>query len=84
MDPHTQADSRATEILTRQEVLRLLKGFNPFIKAGEDYRSWSCNASKSFDRPFLRIWDSRSGSQPNEDGRMLSRAPLRPLDTGKA
>jgi hypothetical protein len=84
MDPYTQADSRATEPLTRQEVSRLLKGFDPSIIAEVDYRSWSCNASKSFHRPLLRIWDCCSGSQPDKDGRMLSRRLRSPLDTREA
>jgi hypothetical protein len=87
MDPHTQADSRPAELLTRQEVSRLLRSvqcFNPFMKAEEDRRPWSCKVSGSFDRPLLRIWDYRSGSQPDDDGRMLSRAPRSPLDTREA
>jgi hypothetical protein len=81
MDPHTQAD---TKLLTSQEVSRLLKSFNPFIKAEEDCRPWSCKVSKSFDRPLLRIWDYCSGSQPGKDRRMISRRPRSPLDTREA
>jgi hypothetical protein len=84
MNPHAQADGEATELLTREEVSRLLKSFNPFIRAEEDYRPWSCKDSSTLDCPLLRIWDYWSGSHPGEDGRMLSRAPRLPLDTKEA
>jgi hypothetical protein len=84
MNPHAQADGEATELLTREEVPRLLKSFNPFIRAEEDYRPWSCKDSSTLDCPLLRIWDYWSGSHPGEDGRMLSRAPRLPLDTEEA
>jgi hypothetical protein len=84
MNPHAQADGEATELLTREEVSRLLKSFNPFIRAEEDYRPWSCKDSSTLNCPLLRIWDYCSGSHPGEDGRMLSRAPRLPLDTREA
>ncbi len=43
--------------------------------------SWSTGRFQTFDRPLLRIWDHCSGSQPDEIGCMMSRAPLQRLDT---
>ena len=34
-----------------------------------------------FDKPFLRLWDHCSGSQPDEDGCTKSRAERERLDT---
>ncbi|OAQ79741.1 hypothetical protein VFPBJ_05326 [Purpureocillium lilacinum] len=36
------------------------------------------------DRPLLRLWDKNSGSQPDEKGRMLARAPRQRLCTRKS
>ena len=43
--------------------------------------SWSVDGWPPFNAPFLRIWDSKSGSQPDNEGRMRSRAPRQRLDT---
>ncbi|KAF2622921.1 hypothetical protein BU25DRAFT_305163, partial [Macroventuria anomochaeta] len=57
---------------------------NPFIRIEEEMHPWAVNKSQQLDRPLLRIWDSWSGSQPDKDSRMLSRAPDMPLDTKEA
>jgi hypothetical protein len=87
MDPHTEAGSGVAELLTRQEVSRLLRPAqcaNPLKKVHEDRNQWSCKDPSMLDCPLLRIWDCCSGSKPDADGRMLSRAPRRSLDTRKA
>jgi len=57
----------------------LYQSGNPFT---EDLQhSWSENAFPPFNVPFLRIWDRKSGSQPDNERRMRSRAPRQALDT---
>lgn len=44
----------------------------------EDLHPWRARLYPFFERfstPLLRVWDKFSGSQPAEDGRMMSRAP---------
>ncbi len=67
-------------ILNRDTALSLLRQpGNPFV---EDLQhSWSDNRFPLFAIPFLRIWDCCSGSQPDNEGRMKSRASRQRLDT---
>ncbi|KAI0003181.1 hypothetical protein F4779DRAFT_109363 [Xylariaceae sp. FL0662B] len=46
----------------------------------EHLHPWRASYFLSFPRPLLRIWDTFSGSQPEADNRMLSRAPEMSLD----
>jgi hypothetical protein len=43
--------------------------------------SWSNHRFPPFEKPFLRIWDCYSGSQPDNEDRMKSRASRQRLDT---
>ena len=47
----------------------------------EQLHSWDTGRSQTFDRPLLRIWDRCSGSQPDKNKCMVSRAPRQRLDT---
>ncbi|OAQ88855.1 hypothetical protein VFPFJ_07320 [Purpureocillium lilacinum] len=48
----------------------------------EDVRSWlTPDQQPPTDLPLLRLWDEKSGSQPDESGRMLARAPRQRLCT---
>jgi hypothetical protein len=52
---------------------------NPFV---EDLQhAWSDDCFPLFETPFLRIWDCHSGSQPDIEDHMKSRALREPLDT---
>lgn len=72
-------------ILDLQNVLNRLypKRANPF-QVEEDLHPWRTRNSLSFQGPLLRIWDQFSGSQPAEDGRMVSRAPEMRLDDAES
>jgi hypothetical protein len=68
------------QVLDGDAVLSLLcQPGNPFTENLQ--HSWSVDGLPPFDAPFLRIWDSKSGSQPDNEGRMRSRAPRQRLDT---
>jgi hypothetical protein len=68
-------------LLNRDTVLRLLRQpGNPFVVEDLE-RSWSDNRFPPFEMPFLRIWDCCSGSQPDSEDRMKSRASRQRLDT---
>jgi hypothetical protein len=86
MDPVLHADEDRLRILTRRKVSQLLGDgiINPFIHSEEQRHSWSVKKSQELDCPLLRIWDIMSGSQPDEDNRMLSRSPNQPLETEQA
>ena len=86
MVSHTGANSETVGVLTRQKTSQLLKPtlLSPFIKVEEECHPWSVNGAQKLDHPLLRIWDCYSGSQPDQDSRMLSRAPDMPLDTKEA
>lgn len=70
--------------LTRNEVSRLLS-LDLMLPIGthEKEHSWSVNRDEELGYPLLRIWDQKSGSQPDKDGRMLAREPRLPLETRK-
>ncbi|KAH9203381.1 hypothetical protein DL95DRAFT_439524 [Leptodontidium sp. 2 PMI_412] len=69
----------ASSLLQNLLLHLLCQSGNPFT---EDLQhSWSDNGFPPFDVPFLRIWDNKSGSQPDNEGRMRSRAPRQRLDT---
>lgn len=51
-----------------------------FFRTEEQQHSWRTSLFQVFDKPFLRLWDRRSGSQPDR-GRMRSRANRERLDT---
>jgi hypothetical protein len=86
MDSLSQVGDDRSKILTRQEVSRLLGDeiINPFVYSEEQRHPWSIHESQQLDCPLLRIWDNKSGSQPDGDDRMLSRLPNKPLDTEQA
>ena len=50
----------------------------------EQLHSWRPNPFETFEKPFLRIWDQCSGSQPDAMNYMMSRAPHHHLDTFEA
>lgn len=69
-------------VLNRDTALSLLRPPPGCIFAAEDLQhSWNSNQFPPFDTPFLRIWDRYSGSQPDDENRMMSRAPHQRLDT---
>lgn len=47
----------------------------------EQLHPWSIKRLEGFETPFLRTWDDKSGSQPFDKKRMMSRAPRQRLDT---
>ncbi len=51
------------------------------IPTEEKIHPWRPDRSQPFVMPFLGIWDHCSGSQPNEENCMMSRAPHQRLDT---
>jgi len=72
--------------MTEEQVLNGDAALSLLCQSGnlftEDLQhSWSDNGFPLFDVPFLRIWDNKSGSQPDNEGRMRSRAPRQRLDT---
>lgn len=69
------------DILTRATVSRLL-GFP--LRWEEIFHPWGSASSVNSNLPLLRTWDRFSGSQPTENGRMLSRLPRERLDTSSA
>lgn len=67
-------------VLDRQIVSSLLGPvYTPFATE-EQLHLWHTDRSQTFDMPFLRIWDQYSGSQPNQENFMMSRAPHQRLD----
>ncbi|KAL3471584.1 hypothetical protein BJX99DRAFT_263084 [Aspergillus californicus] len=69
------------DILTLGTVSSLL-GVPPEWE--EILHPWGSAFSANPDLPLLRTWDRVSGSQPAENGRMLSRLPRERLDTSSA
>lgn len=68
-------------VLDRDIALSLLRPPGHVIAAEDLQHSWSNNDFPPFEMPFLRIWDHYSGSQPDHEKRMMSRAPRQRLDT---
>ena len=71
-------------ILDRRTVFDRLYPQNhdaDLLSSEEHFHPWRAQPSENLRKPLLRIWDRYSGSQPGEDGRMMSRAPTMPLDT---
>lgn len=54
------------------------------IKTEEDRHPWSPTICEDFQVPLLRIWDDRSGSEPDHNNAMMARADQEPLDTSEA
>jgi hypothetical protein len=72
-------------VLNRDTALSLLRPPPGYVFVAEDLQhSWSNHQFPPFEKPFLRIWDSYSGSQPDNEDRMKSRAPRQRLDTQKS
>ena len=69
------------DILTRARVSDLLRG--P-LRCEEIWHPWGSASSINSDLPLLRTWDWLSGSQPTENGEMLSRRPRERLNTPSA
>ena len=65
----------------RSKVLDLLGGVSGSLSIAELLRPWRRSCDTSFNFPLLRIWDRYSGSQPDDYGRMRSRASDERLDT---
>ena len=86
VDSLSSAGHNRSGALTRQKVSQLLGAdiINPFIRSEEQRHPWSLNESQQLDCPLLRIWDYFSGSQPDDNGRMLSRLQDEPLITEQA
>ncbi|KAF2741735.1 hypothetical protein M011DRAFT_318375 [Sporormia fimetaria CBS 119925] len=91
MSPLSQAEDRRSEVLTRRKALQLLEAdsTNPFIRSEEQRHPWSVDPIQTLHcpllhGPLLRVWDSKSGRQPEGDNRMLSRSPDQRLDTEQA
>lgn len=72
-------------VLDRKTVLNRLypEKTNP-CKTEEALHPWRTEHSQAPQEPLLRIWDQHSGSQPDKDGRMMSRAPDMRLDTAES
>jgi hypothetical protein len=69
-------------ILNRDTALSLLRLPPGCVFVAEDLQhSWSNQRFLPFEKPFLRIWDCYSGSQPDNEDRMKSRASRQRLDT---
>lgn len=86
MNSHLRVHDDNLENLTRQKVLRLLGTniVNPCVRSEEERHPWQASETQRLDFPLLRIRDVYSGSNPNRDGRMLSRSPNQPLTTEQA
>ena len=68
--------------LKRDTVLSLLNSVSTTVfEKEEDRHPWRTDHLQTFNKPFLRLWDQCSGSQPDEDGCMKSRAEHERLDT---
>ena len=68
--------------LKRDTVSSLLNPVSTTVfKSEEDQHPWRTHYFQTFDKPLLRLWDHCSGSQPDEDGCMRSRAERERLDT---
>ncbi len=50
----------------------------------EQLHPWCVGYSQTFDVPLLRIWDQRSGSRPDANTCLMSRAPRQRLDTAES
>jgi hypothetical protein len=71
--------------LKRGTVSSLLNPAPTTVSQTEEERhSWRTHYFQIFDKPFLRLWDHYSGSQPDEDGCMKSRSARERLDTFKS
>ncbi|KAI1166413.1 hypothetical protein F5B18DRAFT_78170 [Nemania serpens] len=73
-------------VLDRQTVLDRLRrpSLNPFVPEEEKVHPWQTPYlslfQPLFQEPLLRIWDQDSGSRPDQDNYMTSRAPEMRLD----
>jgi hypothetical protein len=67
--------------LDKAKVLDLLNTASPTLSTEEQLHPWKSSCFQSFNLPLLRIWDPYSGSIPDKQNRMSSRAPNRRLDT---
>ncbi|KAI1358996.1 hypothetical protein F5Y08DRAFT_93078 [Xylaria arbuscula] len=71
-------------VLDRQTALERLRRpiFNPFLvhEEEEEAHPWQVQPHQIFEGPLLRVWDKNSGSEPENDGSMRSRAPDMRLD----
>ncbi|KAI0906713.1 hypothetical protein F4823DRAFT_605915 [Ustulina deusta] len=68
-------------VLDSQTALDQLRRPLPNIFTNEEEaHPWQVRSFQQFDMPLLRIWDQYSGSHPEADGRMMSRAPGMRLD----
>ncbi|KIW86581.1 uncharacterized protein Z519_12812 [Cladophialophora bantiana CBS 173.52] len=66
-------------------VSSLLNPVSGTVSGTEEQRHpWRARSLQTFDKPFLRLWDRCSGSRPNADGCMRSRANRGRLDTFKS
>jgi hypothetical protein len=69
-------------VLNRDTAFSLLRPPPGCVFVVEDLQhSWSNHRFPPFEKPFLRIWDCYSGSQPDNEDRMKSRALRQRLDT---
>jgi hypothetical protein len=82
----SRASNDRSAPLTRRKVAQLLgpDTINPFVPPEEQRHPWSVDRTQELEYPLLRIWDMKSGSQPNKENRMLSRWPDQPLNTEQA
>ncbi|KAI0530064.1 hypothetical protein GGR58DRAFT_494748 [Xylaria digitata] len=63
-------------ILNRDTALdRLLYPLSNPHELEEVKHPWRVDSPQPFYGPLLRVWDRKSGSKPEEDGRMMSREP---------
>lgn len=68
-------------VLNHGTALSLLRPPGNVSIADDVKHLWSDNSFPAFETPFLRIWDFYSGSRPDSENRMMSRAPRQRLDT---
>jgi hypothetical protein len=71
-------------VLNRDTALSLLCPTGNVFVAEDLQHSWSDNSFPPFETPFLRIWDYYSGSKPDDENLMMSRAPRQRFDTLKS
>lgn len=79
-------ETGASESLSRDIVSSLLDpvSSSTMFRSEENQHPWRAHNFKTFNRPLLRLWDHWSGSQPDDDGCMKSRAERQRLDTHKS
>jgi len=74
MDANAVLDRLTARIPSKQESQNV-------VATAEEQHPWRVSRSQALTVPLLRIWDHKSGSQPDERNCLMSRAPQHRLDT---